>query len=192
MLGRAGSSPGSSQERHPPGASGRSQCFEFCAPLVEAPRSYPQFSRQLTNVFARPHPLHGHSLKFPGVSLSLHSASFPRNCAQSCVSLQGFTPRLAHTPLSVVKSKSCQARFPGSSTVEHSAVNRRVASSNLARGAILPLESESVTQHVTTTLCGCNRVQLRTFRLKVQSRSLPLRRPFCETSRPPSTCCIGP
>ena len=27
--------------------------------------------------------------------------------------------------------------FPGSSMVEHSAVNRRVASSNLARGAIL-------------------------------------------------------
>ena len=31
------------------------------------------------------------------------------------------------------------ARFPGSSMVEHSAVNRRVASSNLARGAILLL-----------------------------------------------------
>jgi len=31
--------------------------------------------------------------------------------------------RLAHTPLSVVKSKSCYARFPGSSMVEHSAVN---------------------------------------------------------------------
>ena len=30
-------------------------------------------------------------------------------------------------------------QFPGSSMVEHSAVNRRVASSNLARGAILPL-----------------------------------------------------
>ena len=30
--------------------------------------------------------------------------------------------------------------FPGSSTVEHSAVNRRVASSNLARGAILFLD----------------------------------------------------
>ena len=59
------------------------------------------------------------------------------------------------------------------------------------RGAILALESESVTQHVTTTLCGCNRVQLRAFRLKVQSRSRPLRRPFCETSRPPSTCCIS-
>src|ERR1700747_3313616 len=66
--------------------------FEFRAPLVEASWSYPQFSRQLINAFARPHPLHGHSLKFPGVSLSFHSASFPGNCAQSCVSLQGFSP----------------------------------------------------------------------------------------------------
>ena len=40
--------------------------------------------------------------------------------------------------------------------VEHSAVNRRVASSNLARGAILPLESESLTKHVTITHFGCN------------------------------------
>ena len=31
------------------------------------------------------------------------------------------------------------ARFPGSSMVEHSAVNRRVASSNLARGATFRL-----------------------------------------------------
>ena len=67
--------------------------FEFRTPLVEASWSYPQFSRQLINAFARPHPLHGHSLKFPGVSLSFHGASFPGNCAQYCVSLQGFTPR---------------------------------------------------------------------------------------------------
>ena len=33
------------------------------------------------------------------------------------------------------------ARFPGSSMVEHSAVNRRVASSNLARGANLKSRS---------------------------------------------------
>src|SRR5207245_350996 len=64
--------------------------FEFCAPLVEAPRSYPQFSRQLTDVFARSHPLHGHSLKFPGVSLSLHRRFLSRKlcpilCATSRV-----------------------------------------------------------------------------------------------------------
>jgi hypothetical protein len=35
------------------------------------------------------------------------------------------------------------ARFPGSSTVEHSAVNRRVASSNLARGANSKSRSQS-------------------------------------------------
>ena len=35
--------------------------------------------------------------------------------------------------------KNSVAQFPGSSMVEHSAVNRRVASSNLARGANLNL-----------------------------------------------------
>ena len=38
--------------------------------------------------------------------------------------------------------KNRVARFPGSSTVEHSAVNRRVASSNLARGANFLLENK--------------------------------------------------
>src|ERR1700687_5197395 len=66
--------------------------FEFCAPLVEALRSYPQFSRSLTDVFASSHPLDRPPLKFPGVSLSLLCASFSGNCAQFCVSLQGFTP----------------------------------------------------------------------------------------------------
>ena len=42
---------------------------------------------------------------------------------------------MTHTPLSVVKSKSCHARFPGSSMVEHSAVNRNVGGSNPPRGA---------------------------------------------------------
>jgi hypothetical protein len=87
-----------------------------------------------------------------------------------------------------------QARplLPGSSMVEHSAVNRRVASSNLARGAILPPETESATQHVTTTRCGCNKVQLGALRLEVQSPPLPVRQLSCETSRPPLTCCICP
>jgi hypothetical protein len=44
--------------------------------------------------------------------------------------------KLAKLPHSVVESKLL-SQFPGSSTVEHSAVNRRVASSNLARGAKL-------------------------------------------------------
>jgi hypothetical protein len=38
-------------------------------------------------------------------------------------------------PLKVLQSEEFGPRFPGSSMVEHSAVNRRVASSNLARGA---------------------------------------------------------
>ena len=37
------------------------------------------------------------------------------------------------------------ARLPGSSMVEHSAVNRRVASSNLARGANLLLIFQTIT-----------------------------------------------
>src|SRR5262249_10320788 len=64
--------------------------FELRAPLVEAPWSYPKFSRQLTNVLACPHPLHGLSLKFPGVSLSLHCGFLSRKlcpilCATSRV-----------------------------------------------------------------------------------------------------------
>src|SRR6202035_5926792 len=46
--------------------------LQLPSPLVEAPRSYPEFSRQLTDIFASLHPCHSHSLKFPGVSLSLH------------------------------------------------------------------------------------------------------------------------
>src|ERR1700746_1743504 len=46
--------------------------LQLPAPLVEAPRSYPEFSRQLTDIFASLHPCDSHSLKFPGVSLSLH------------------------------------------------------------------------------------------------------------------------
>src|SRR6267154_914698 len=64
--------------------------LQLPAPLVEAPRSYPEFSRQLTNIFASLHPCDSHSLKFPGVSLSLHlwflsRKLFPILCATSRV-----------------------------------------------------------------------------------------------------------
>src|SRR5439155_13606571 len=60
------------------------------APLVEAPRSYPEFSCQLTDIFASLHPCDGHSLKFPVVSLSLHCGFLSRKlcpilCATSRV-----------------------------------------------------------------------------------------------------------
>jgi hypothetical protein len=42
-------------------------------------------------------------------------------------------------PLKIARNYQKIKLFPGSSMVEHSAVNRRVASSNLARGAIFPL-----------------------------------------------------
>src|SRR6201981_872209 len=64
--------------------------LQLPAPLVEAPRSYPEFSRQLTDIFASLHPCDGHSLKFPGVSLSLHCGFLSRKlcpilCATSRV-----------------------------------------------------------------------------------------------------------
>src|SRR6202041_2834891 len=74
-------------------------------------------------------------------------------------------------------------QFPGSSMVEHSAVNRRVASSNLARGATFLPETDLLTQHVTTLLCGCNRVQLRASQPEVQTRSRLVPRPVYETPR---------
>ena len=57
--------------------------------------------------------------------------------------------------------------------VEHSAVNRRVASSNLARGAILLLESKTLTKHVTTPGAGepKDRVHRRTESVGSESRS---------------------
>jgi hypothetical protein len=45
----------------------------------------------------------------------------------------------------ITMKKNSVARFPGSSMVEHSAVNRRVASSNLARGAKLLLNFQMLT-----------------------------------------------
>ena len=45
--------------------------------------------------------------------------------------------RLRKMPRKVLQFEKLEPQVPGSSTVEHSAVNRRVASSNLARGANL-------------------------------------------------------
>ena len=45
--------------------------------------------------------------------------------------------RFREMPRKMIQFEKLGPRVPGSSTVEHSAVNRRVASSNLARGANL-------------------------------------------------------
>src|ERR1700733_5648068 len=74
--------------------------------------------------------------------------------------------------------------------VEHSAVNRRVASSNLARGATFLPETDLLTQHVTTLLCGCNRVQVRASQPEVQIRSRPVPPPVCEPPRLPLPCSL--
>src|SRR6516225_7946092 len=68
--------------------------FQLSAPLVEASSGHPQLLRQFTDIIAALHALYSHPLKFPGVSLPLHPVSSPGNCAQFCVSLQGFTPSL--------------------------------------------------------------------------------------------------
>src|SRR5206468_4480052 len=60
--------------------------LQLLAPLVQAPRPYPEFSRQLTDIFTSLHALDGHSLKFPGVSLSLHLCFLSRKlCPILCV-----------------------------------------------------------------------------------------------------------
>jgi len=76
--------------------SGLSHC-EFRAPLVQTAPGHPQIFGQLPNVVTGPHPFDGHPLKFSGIWFPLHGASFPGNCAQFCVSVQGFTP-FRHKP----------------------------------------------------------------------------------------------
>src|SRR5713101_6959418 len=61
--------------------------LQLPAPLVEAPRSHPQFSCYLTHILTTLHACDSHSFEFPGVPLSLHGGSFPGNCAPFlCVS----------------------------------------------------------------------------------------------------------
>src|SRR5882762_8124859 len=75
--------------------------LQLSAPLVEAPRSYPEFSCQLTDIFASLHAFDSPLLKFPGVSLSLHCGSFPGNCALFlCVSSR------VHSSLSIINPMS--------------------------------------------------------------------------------------
>jgi len=57
-----------------------------CA-LVEAPRSHPSSRANSPTFLTSLHARDSHSLKFPGVPLSLHCGSFPGNCAPFlCVS----------------------------------------------------------------------------------------------------------
>src|SRR5207302_6426182 len=50
-------------------------CFnhlQLPAPHVETHRPYPEFSRQLTDIFTSLHACDSHSLKFPGIPFPLH------------------------------------------------------------------------------------------------------------------------
>ncbi len=88
----------------------------------------------------------------------------------------------------LLPSHCTQQRFPGSSTVEHSAVNRRVASSNLARGAIsygLPTQVKTlqVRKFSRFKLVGMNRI----VPFAVLVNALIARYPFAVAARFPSS-----
>src|SRR3979490_1847719 len=60
--------------------------LEFSAPLVEASSGYPEFLGQLIDAFTTLHPLYGHALKLPGISLpSLHCCFLSRRVCPSRV-----------------------------------------------------------------------------------------------------------
>src|SRR6266700_4040181 len=72
--------------------------IELAAPFVEASPGYSQFLRQLSNVFAGPHALHGQTLKLPGISFSRHGWFLsPEIVPISSGSIQGFSPRAQST-----------------------------------------------------------------------------------------------
>src|SRR5207302_6852999 len=65
-------------------------CFnhlQLPAPHVETHRPYPEFSRQLTDIFTSLHACDSHSLKFPGIPFPLHLWFLSRKlCPFLCVS----------------------------------------------------------------------------------------------------------
>src|SRR5258708_3941785 len=60
--------------------------LELSAPLVEASSGNPEFLGQLIDAFTALHPLYGHALKLPGISLSsLHCCFLSRRVCPSRV-----------------------------------------------------------------------------------------------------------
>src|SRR3979411_1506366 len=60
--------------------------FEVSAPLVEASSGHPELLGQLIDAFTALHPLYGHALKLPGISLSsLHCCFLSRRVCPSRV-----------------------------------------------------------------------------------------------------------
>src|SRR6202043_2692522 len=60
--------------------------FELSAPLVEASSGHPELLGQLIDAFTALHPLYGHALKLPGISLSsLHCCFLSRRVCPSRV-----------------------------------------------------------------------------------------------------------
>src|ERR1700737_3558811 len=60
--------------------------LELSAPLVEASSGHPELLGQLIDTFTALHPLYGHALKLPGISLSsLHCCFLSRRVCPSRV-----------------------------------------------------------------------------------------------------------
>src|ERR1700686_4805294 len=68
--------------------------LEFSAPLVEASSSHPELLGQLIDAFTALHPLYGHALKLPGISLSSLHCGFlsPESVPIASVPIQGVIP----------------------------------------------------------------------------------------------------
>src|SRR5882724_1846008 len=68
--------------------------LELSAPLVQASSGHPELLGQLIDAFTALHPLYGHALKLPGISLSsLHCCFLSRRVCPSWLShFQGCSP----------------------------------------------------------------------------------------------------
>src|SRR5882724_2958347 len=129
--------------RSPATPNGRQQPQCFRCTSRHRPRLPPTlpFFHSRRNRLGLYHLLQPDSEQFPGRSRrSLPLLIRSRSPGSSALHKSRNLPRFIDTPTSSSlhfwsNASFLPTRFPGSSMVEHSAVNRRVASSNLARGA---------------------------------------------------------
>src|ERR1700730_7246539 len=81
--------------------------LQLLAPLVQAPRPYAEFSRQLTDIFTSLHACDSHSLKFPGIPFPLHLWFLPRKlCPFLCVSTRVHSTTDQHPPVDFIASSA--------------------------------------------------------------------------------------
>src|SRR6202166_418424 len=86
--------------------------LEFSAPLLEASSGHPELFGQLIDAFTALHPLYGHALKLPGISLSsLHWCFLSRRVCPSrlCQFKGSFKTKLAGIGCPALSSLSIPA-----------------------------------------------------------------------------------